>query len=120
MEHPADRVCAFTPGFVHEMGIAFGHLQGSVPKPVGYGELPLAALGKPGGVGVAQGMKDHALTAVSDAVIQASGLQCLCLAQGTFGMGFPVAVPKTRSAPGLCGHCLSASATSLVITARRA
>ncbi len=64
-------VSRFLPRLVHKMGITYGHLKGAVPEPVCNHKLALAAPGKPGGIGMAQGMKDYSLPAVGYASIQA-------------------------------------------------
>ena len=71
MKNVADGICASFPRFIHEVGVSFGHLKSAVSEPISYNELALSALGKPGCIGVSEGMKYNFLPPVCDAIIQA-------------------------------------------------
>ena len=49
---------------VHKMAIPLGHFKRMMTKSVCDGELPLSSTGKPGSVGVSEGMKDNTLSPV--------------------------------------------------------
>lgn len=84
MKNVADGICASFPRFIHEVGVSFGHLKSAVSEPISYNELALSALGKPGCIGVSEGMKYNFLPPVCDAIIQAKFFHNCGLIAGTW------------------------------------